>query len=200
MAAVHADSGSFRRLDIRLFSNIERRKVNVRVDPPHLPLPPALGLMRRRHAPAHHFELAFAVGADAHDRRHHVGKDARQRRQIAGDVACDAKEPTDGFLAAGFGVKVTHRPCTMHPEYGRFAVGPAIVNAAAVDVATLAQRMTAQYFSHVAAMYVAQDDRAEALAPWRAKILIKSGYWERCSPWVTPLVLMATSVTPLKQK
>jgi hypothetical protein len=44
-------------------------------------------------------------------------------------------------------------------------VESAIVNPAAVEVATLAQRMTAQYFSHVAAMYVAQDDRAEALAP-----------------------------------
>jgi hypothetical protein len=44
-------------------------------------------------------------------------------------------------------------------------LGPTIVNAAAVEVATLAQRMTSQYFSHVAAMYVARDDRAEALAP-----------------------------------
>jgi hypothetical protein len=40
-----------------------------------------------------------------------------------------------------------------------------IVNAAAVEVAKLAQRMTSQYCSHVAAMYVARDARAEALAP-----------------------------------
>ena len=42
---------------------------------------------------------------------------------------------------------------------------PTIVNAAAVEVATLTQRMTAQYFAHVAAMYVARDERAEAFAP-----------------------------------
>jgi hypothetical protein len=44
-------------------------------------------------------------------------------------------------------------------------MAPTIVNAAAVEVATLAQRMTSQYFGHVAATYVAQDDRAEALVP-----------------------------------
>ena len=40
-----------------------------------------------------------------------------------------------------------------------------MVNQAAVDVATLAQRMTSLYFSHVAAMYVARDVRAVAFAP-----------------------------------
>jgi hypothetical protein len=44
-------------------------------------------------------------------------------------------------------------------------VEPAIVNPAAVEVATLTQRMTSQYFSHVAAMYVARDKRAEMFAP-----------------------------------
>lgn len=42
---------------------------------------------------------------------------------------------------------------------------PVIVNHAAVEVATLAQRMTSLYFSHVAAMYVARDTRAVAFAP-----------------------------------
>ena len=46
-----------------------------------------------------------------------------------------------------------------------YLVEPAIVNQAAVEVATLAQRMTSQYFSHVAAMYVARDRRAEMFAP-----------------------------------
>jgi hypothetical protein len=42
---------------------------------------------------------------------------------------------------------------------------PPVVNRAAVEVATLAQRMTSLYFSHVAAMYVARDKRAEAFSP-----------------------------------
>jgi len=40
-----------------------------------------------------------------------------------------------------------------------------IVNQKAVDVAMLAQRMVSQYFSHVAAMYVARSPRAEELRP-----------------------------------
>jgi hypothetical protein len=40
-----------------------------------------------------------------------------------------------------------------------------IVNQEAVDVATLAQRMVSQYFSHVAAMHVARDPCAVALGP-----------------------------------
>jgi hypothetical protein len=40
-----------------------------------------------------------------------------------------------------------------------------IVNQAAVDVATLAQRMVSQFFSHHAALYVARDTRAEKFAP-----------------------------------
>jgi hypothetical protein len=44
-------------------------------------------------------------------------------------------------------------------------MNPVIVNQAAVQVATLAQRMTSQYFSHVAAMYIARDKRASMFAP-----------------------------------
>jgi hypothetical protein len=44
-------------------------------------------------------------------------------------------------------------------------VKPLIVDPAAVEVAKLAQQMTSQYFSHVAAMYVARDKRAQLLAP-----------------------------------
>jgi hypothetical protein len=40
-----------------------------------------------------------------------------------------------------------------------------VVNQAAVEVAKLAQRTTSQYFSHVTAMYVARDQRAEMFAP-----------------------------------
>ena len=40
-----------------------------------------------------------------------------------------------------------------------------IVNNAAVEVATLTQRMTSQYFAHVASMYVARHPQAEAFAP-----------------------------------
>lgn len=43
--------------------------------------------------------------------------------------------------------------------------GPVIVNKAAVEVATLTQRMTSQYFAHVASMYVARHPQAEAFAP-----------------------------------
>ncbi len=42
---------------------------------------------------------------------------------------------------------------------------PTIVNQAAVEVASLAQRMTSQYFAHVASMYVARHPQAEAFAP-----------------------------------
>lgn len=42
---------------------------------------------------------------------------------------------------------------------------PTVLNQAAVDVATVVQRLTGQYFTHVAAMYVARDRRAERLAP-----------------------------------
>jgi hypothetical protein len=49
-------------------------------------------LRRSGHAPAHHFELAFAVGGiDANDRRHHVGEDRRQHRQVAGEIARDSE-------------------------------------------------------------------------------------------------------------
>lgn len=44
-------------------------------------------------------------------------------------------------------------------------MSPVIVNQAAVQVAMLVQRMTSQYFSHVAAMYVARDRRASMFAP-----------------------------------
>ena len=40
-----------------------------------------------------------------------------------------------------------------------------IVDQAAVDVATLAQRMVSQFFSHHAALYVARDTRAQKFAP-----------------------------------
>ena len=42
---------------------------------------------------------------------------------------------------------------------------PTIVNQKAVDVATLAQQVVAQYSSHFVAMHVARDPRAETLAP-----------------------------------
>jgi hypothetical protein len=44
-------------------------------------------------------------------------------------------------------------------------VAQKIVNQNAVDVATLSQRMVAQYFSHVASMHVARDPRAAMLSP-----------------------------------
>jgi hypothetical protein len=40
-----------------------------------------------------------------------------------------------------------------------------VVDQKAVEVARLAQRMVSQYFSHVAAMYIARDPRAEMLRP-----------------------------------
>jgi hypothetical protein len=44
-------------------------------------------------------------------------------------------------------------------------VATKIVNQAAVDVATLAQRMVSQFFSHHAALYVARDTRVQKFAP-----------------------------------
>jgi hypothetical protein len=40
-----------------------------------------------------------------------------------------------------------------------------IVNPKAVEVATLAQRVVSQYFSHHAAMHIARDPRSHAFAP-----------------------------------
>ena len=40
-----------------------------------------------------------------------------------------------------------------------------VINQNAVDVATLAQRMVSQYFSHHASMYVARDPRAKLIRP-----------------------------------
>ncbi len=51
--------------------------------------------------------------ADAHDRRQLVGKDRRQRRQVAGAVALDAKEVADRRLAFGDAVEVAHATRTM---------------------------------------------------------------------------------------
>jgi len=42
-----------------------------------------------------------AIGPDADDRRHHVGKDGGQRRQVAGEIAAHAEEATDGLSIAG---------------------------------------------------------------------------------------------------
>lgn len=50
--------------------------------------------LRRRHAPAHHRQLALAVGV-THHRRGVIGKDAGMRRQIAGDVAHPPRELAD---------------------------------------------------------------------------------------------------------
>jgi len=44
-------------------------------------------------------------------------------------------------------------------------VATKIANQAMVDVATLAQRMVSQFFSHHAALYVARDPRAQKFAP-----------------------------------
>ncbi len=42
-------------------------------------------LLRRRHAPSRHNQLAAAI-AGAHERRRIIGEDARQGRQVAGEV------------------------------------------------------------------------------------------------------------------
>jgi len=44
-------------------------------------------------------------------------------------------------------------------------MNPTVVNPEAAEVATLAQRMTSEYFGHVAAMYVARHPRAFEFAP-----------------------------------
>ena len=65
-------------------------------------------LRRPRHAPARHDQLAIVVGADAHDRRHLVGEDPREQRQIAGSVVPFAKPIADRGLTLGEAVKVAH--------------------------------------------------------------------------------------------
>ena len=51
----------------------------------------AAELRRPGHAPSGHDELALAVCADADDRRHLVGEDRRQRRQVASAIVLAAK-------------------------------------------------------------------------------------------------------------
>ena len=56
-------------------------------------------LRRPRHVPKRHDKLALAVGAAA--RRHLVGEDAREQRQIAGSVMPGAKPVADRGLTLG---------------------------------------------------------------------------------------------------
>ena len=42
------------------------------------------------------------------DRRQLIGKDVRQRRQVAGQVARNGEEPAHGLLGAGDAVEVAH--------------------------------------------------------------------------------------------
>ena len=70
----------------------------------------AAELRRPGHSPARHDELALAVGANANDRGQLVGKDRRQRRQVAGAIVFDGEEIADRRLALGDAVEVAHGP------------------------------------------------------------------------------------------
>ena len=65
-------------------------------------------LRRSRHAPTRQDELALAIPAAAHDRRHLVGKNAGQQRQIANAVAARVKPIPDRRLAFCEGIEVAH--------------------------------------------------------------------------------------------
>jgi hypothetical protein len=65
-------------------------------------------LRRAGHAPARHHELALAVVAGAHDRRHLIGEDARKEREVARAVMPGTKPIADRRLAFGQAVEVAH--------------------------------------------------------------------------------------------
>jgi hypothetical protein len=65
-------------------------------------------LRRARHAPTRHDELALAVVACAHDRRHLVGENAGEQREVARVVMPCAEPIADGGLAFGQAVEVAH--------------------------------------------------------------------------------------------
>src|SRR5579863_4546915 len=65
-------------------------------------------LWRSRHAPTRQDELALAILAAAHDRRHLVGKNAGQERQIANAVVARAKPIPDRRLAFCEAIEVAH--------------------------------------------------------------------------------------------
>jgi len=69
----------------------------------------------------------MAIIAEAHDRRHHVGEDRRQRRRVAGEIAADAEEAADRLLIARHAVGCTFvvdvvEVCRRHSECRRRAV------------------------------------------------------------------------------
>ena len=64
-------------------------------------------LLRRRHAPARHRELAAGRGV-ADDRRRIVREHARQRRQVAGAVHHGARGLEDRLLSLGDRIEVAH--------------------------------------------------------------------------------------------
>ncbi len=53
----------------------------------------------------------------AHDRRHAVGEDCGQGRQVVDEIAPNREELAHRILRAGHGVEVTHRDLQIHPRY-----------------------------------------------------------------------------------
>ena len=73
----------------------------------------------RGHAPPHHGQLARAVTGDMDHRRHLVGKDAGQRRQVAERVLHRPGEFPDRSLALGQRVEIAHAPFRrLKPRWG----------------------------------------------------------------------------------
>jgi hypothetical protein len=68
----------------------------------------AAELRRAGHSPARHDKLALALDSDANDRRHLVGEDRGEQREVAGAVVRRAKPIADRGLAFGQAVEVAH--------------------------------------------------------------------------------------------
>ena len=69
----------------------------------------AAELRRAGHSPPRHDKLTLAVRATPNDRRHLVGEDSREQRQVARSIMRRAKPIADRGLAFSQAVEVAHR-------------------------------------------------------------------------------------------
>lgn len=74
-------------------------------------------LLRRRHAPPGHRQLAAAISV-SNDRSRVVREDAGHGRQVAGDVVGNGEKLPDGGLIFGHGVEIAHGPASLGRRIG----------------------------------------------------------------------------------
>ena len=66
-------------------------------------------LRRVRHAPAHYGKFALSF-IDAHHRRHLIGENCGERRQVARIISRDLKQVADRFLVGRGRIEIAHGP------------------------------------------------------------------------------------------